>query len=209
MNRVENGMAAYLGRERLTFLQKMKVGIGGAGGLGSNCAMHLVRCGFKRFVLVDHDRVDFSNLNRQAFFEAQVGEFKVDALAENMRAVNPDLEIDLHVEKADAARMGRLFADCDAVVEAFDSPEAKKMLVETLLPTGKLVVSASGIGGCGDSDAVVSRKMRENFYVIGDGETECTLLTPPLSPKVGVVAAKQADAVLSHCLAQFENQGDK
>ena len=207
MNRVESGMAAYLGQERLIFLQKVKVGIGGAGGLGSNCAMHLVRSGFKRFVLVDYDRVDFSNLNRQAFFEAQVGEFKVDALAENMRAVNPDLELDLYIEKADATRMGRLFADCDAVVEAFDSPRAKKMLVETMLPTGKLVVTASGIGGCGNSDAVVSRKVRENFYVIGDGETECTLSNPPLSPRVGVAAAKQADAVLSHYLIQFEREG--
>ena len=207
MNRVELGMAAYLGREQLAFLQRVKIGIGGAGGLGSNCAMHLVRSGFKRFVLVDFDRVDFSNLNRQAFTEAQVGDFKVHALAENLRGVNPDIELDLHVEEVDGARMAGLFADCDAVVEAFDSAGAKKLLVETLLPTGKLVVSASGIGGCGNTDALVTRRVRENFYLIGDGKTECSGTTPPLSPRVGVAAAKQADAVLGYFLAQFESKG--
>lgn len=207
MNRVEQGLAAHLGGERLAFLQTVKVGMGGAGGLGSNCAMHLVRSGFKRFVLVDFDRVDFSNLNRQAYAEAQVGEFKVEALAANMRAVNPDVELDVRIEKADGPRMAQLFADCDVVVEAFDSPEAKTTLVETMLPSDKLVVSASGIGGCGDCDAVVTRRVRENFYLIGDGRTECLGATPPLSPRVGVAAAKQADVVLDHFLSLFEKHG--
>ena len=207
MNRVEQGMAAYLGFDRLAFLQQVRIGIGGAGGLGSNCAMHLVRSGFRKFVLVDFDRVDFSNLNRQHFFESQVGQFKVEALAENMRRVNPDAEIETQVMKVEGVHAHNLFAGCDAVVEAFDLAEAKKLLVEALLPTGKLLVSASGIGGCGDADTLVTRRIRENFYLVGDGTTECTLDTPPLSPRVGVAAAKQADVVLAHFLNLFDEQG--
>lgn len=206
MNLVERGIAAYLGIDRLSYIQGVTIGIGGAGGLGSNCAMHLVRNGFKRFVLVDFDRVDHSNLNRQAFFLAQVGEFKVDALAVNMRAVNPDLYIQQRIEKVSGDRMRELFASCDGVVEAFDVPEAKKALVETMVPTGKLVVAASGIGGSGDTDSMVTRRVRDNLYLVGDGETECCTATPPLSPKVGLAAAKQADVVLDYFLQRFADQ---
>ena len=144
--------------------------------------------------------MEFSNLNRQAFFNDQVGQYKAEALAANMRAVNPDLDLDIYVERVDVARVKKLFGDCDAVVEAFDRAAAKKRLVEALLPLGRLVVSASGIGGCGDGDALATRKVRDNFYLIGDGVTECSLDTPPLSPRVGIAAAKQADVILAHFL---------
>jgi len=207
MNRVEQGMAAYLGKGCLAYLQSVGIGIAGAGGLGSNCAMHLVRAGFKRFVLVDFDRVDFTNLNRQVFSAEQVGEFKVHALSRNMLAVNRDIDCIIRNERLAGKDMLPVFAGCDVVIEAFDSPEAKKALVETLLPTGKLVVAASGIGGSGNSGAMVTRKVRENFYLVGDGETECSGATPPLSPRVGLAAAMQADVVLDHFLRLYEEQG--
>ncbi|MEZ7196364.1 sulfur carrier protein ThiS adenylyltransferase ThiF [Pseudodesulfovibrio karagichevae] len=206
MNKVEEGIAAHIGEERLARLQGVKIGIAGCGGLGSNCAMHLVRSGFTRFTLVDFDRVEYSNLNRQAFFGSQVGQFKAEALAANMRAVNPDLDLDIYVERVDVARVKKLFGDCDAVVEAFDRAAAKKRLVEALLPLGRLVVSASGIGGCGDGDALATRKVRDNFYLIGDGVTECSLDTPPLSPRVGIAAAKQADVILAHFLGPMNSK---
>ncbi|MGE4421086.1 MAG: sulfur carrier protein ThiS adenylyltransferase ThiF [Pseudodesulfovibrio sp.] len=206
MNKVEEGIAAHIGEERLARLQGVKIGIAGCGGLGSNCAMHLVRSGFTRFTLVDFDRVEFSNLNRQAFFNDQVGQYKAEALAANMRAVNPDLDLDIYVERVDVARVKKLFGDCDAVVEAFDRAAAKKRLVEALLPLGRLVVSASGIGGCGDGDALVTRRVRDNFYLIGDGVTECSLDTPPLSPRVGIAAAKQADVILAHFLGPMNGK---
>ena len=71
----------------------MRVGIAGAGGLGSNCAWMLVRSGFTDFVIVDHDRVEASNLNRQFFFARQVGMPKVQALSENLLAINPDVKV--------------------------------------------------------------------------------------------------------------------
>ena len=207
MNQTEHGIASYLGIERLEFLHTVTVGVAGAGGLGSNCAMHLVRSGFKRFVLADFDRVEPSNLNRQAFTAQQIGEYKVEALAANMLAVNPDLDLELCIGKVDAADMAELFAPCDVVVEAFDAPEAKKSLVETVLPSGKLVVAVSGIGGSGDTDSMLTRKVGDNFYLIGDGQTECSDETPPLSPRVGIAAAKQADVVLSYFLDKYEVEG--
>lgn len=207
MNQAERGIALYIGEDRLRYLQSITVGIAGAGGLGSNCAMHLVRSGFRRFVLIDFDRVDESNLNRQAYRLDQVGQIKVMALSKNMLAVNPDLDLDLRTVTVTPDNMEALFMECDVVVEAFDDPLFKKALVETFLPTDKLVVSASGIGGTGNADALITRKIRDNFYMVGDMETECSMDNPPLSPKVTIAAAKQADVVLNHYLEQFKTQG--
>ena len=206
MNRAEKGMALYLGEERLAFLQRKFIGIAGAGGLGSNCAMHLVRSGFKRFLIVDFDEVDASNLNRQHYSLDQVGEAKVNALARNLRMVNPDVELTLVHKRLVPETMFDTFARCDAVVEAMDVPEFKKALVEAFLPARQLLVAASGIGGTGDADAIVTRKVRDTFYLVGDETTECSEEYPPLAPKVVVAAAKQADVVLNHFLQQYKRR---
>ena len=62
----------------------MRIGIAGAGGLGSNVAVNLVRTGVKKLKIVDFDVVDESNLNRQFYFMDQVGRPKVEALRENL-----------------------------------------------------------------------------------------------------------------------------
>jgi sulfur carrier protein ThiS adenylyltransferase len=94
MNITEQGIARHIGPEALARLQHVRVGLAGAGGLGSNCAQALVRSGFKRFVLVDFDRVEPSNLNRQFFFPDQVGLPKVVALGANLLRINPDLDLE-------------------------------------------------------------------------------------------------------------------
>lgn len=204
MNRTEQGIARYLGEERLRRLQSVVIGIAGAGGLGSNCAMHLVRCGFKRFVIADHDTVEPSNLNRQSFWGRQVGTYKVHSLAQNMMDVNRDLDLKLYCGKVDGENALELFGGCHAVVECFDEASCKKALVETLLPVGIFLVAASGIAGHGRADDIVTRRMSANFVLVGDMTTECSEDTPPFSPMVGLAAAKQADAVLSHFLERFE-----
>ena len=204
MNPTERGIAHYLGEERLKFLHNVRVGMAGCGGLGSNCAMHLVRSGFKQFVLADLDDVEPSNLNRQAFTMEQIGLAKVEALAANIWAVNPDCTLQSHNTEVTPGNINRLFDSCDVVVEAFDLPQAKKLVVESMVPAGKLVVSASGLGGVGNSDAMVIRKLRENFYLVGDGESECTIDMPPMSPRVNIAAAKQADIVLEYFLERFQ-----
>ncbi|BBD08195.1 sulfur carrier protein ThiS adenylyltransferase ThiF [Desulfovibrio ferrophilus] len=203
MNIAEQGMAAYLGEDVLKYFRQITIGIAGAGGLGSNCAMHLVRSGFVRLVISDFDMVEPSNLNRQFYFLNQVGMAKVDALSENLWAINPDARITAHNLRIDKGNAADLFADCDVVVEALDDPAAKKMLAEAMLMQNKLFVAASGMGGCGRADAIVTRRLRDDFILVGDMETECGATAPPLAPMVGVAAAKQADAVLAHVLDRY------
>ena len=200
MNAFERGLGRYLDEGFIAFLRTVRVGIIGAGGLGSNCAMHLVRSGFADLVLADPDTVEPSNLNRQHFTLAQIGRPKVLALRDNLMAVNPDAVIEAHVLAVDAGDMAEIFGSCRAVVEAVDDARTKKLVVETLVPTGCLVVSASGLGGAGCAGRMVVRRPLPNLVLVGDLATPCDTATPPLSPGVGMAAAMQADAVLSHFL---------
>ncbi|BCS96070.1 thiamine biosynthesis protein ThiF [Desulfoluna limicola] len=198
METLHDTLASRIGVEPMARIASACIGIAGAGGLGSNCAMHLVRMGFRRFVIADFDRVEVSNLNRQFFFAHQVGEMKVKALQDNLVAINPKVEAIIHSVCVSADNIGSLFDCCDAVVEAFDRVEAKQLLVERYLKKGRFLVAASGIGGWGDADRIVTRKIGSSFYIVGDGVTEADESTPPMSAVVGVAAAKQADLVLTY-----------
>ena len=66
-------------------LSKFKVGIAGAGGLGSNCATALARSGVGTLVIADYDKIEECNLNRQYYFTDQIGKLKTDALKENVK----------------------------------------------------------------------------------------------------------------------------
>jgi sulfur carrier protein ThiS adenylyltransferase len=202
MNRFEQGLTRYFAPSDLKKIRRRKIGIAGAGGLGSNCAMNLLRSGFHDFVIADHDRIDESNLNRQFFFLEQTGSFKVSALRENLLKINPDASVSAFSERIDPSNMERLFGECDVIVEAFDDPAAKKLIVEHFIHSGKLVVAASGIAGCGSTDGIQTRKINDTFYIVGDFVSESSEALPPYSPGVSIAAAKQADIVLTHTLNQ-------
>jgi len=200
MTPFEKGLCRYLGKETLKRLQSVKIGIAGAGGLGSNCALCLVQSGFQNFMIVDHDVVEASNLNRQFFFSRQIGHPKVEMLQENLVAVNPMARVQVCQKRITPQNLGEFFDDCTVVVEAFDEPACKKMIVERYINSDKLLVAASGIAGSGHTDRIRTRKIKERFYIVGDLQSESGETLPPFAPGVGIAAAKQADIILNYYL---------
>lgn len=192
----------YLTPKERTALESARVGIAGAGGLGSNCAMHLVRAGVKHLTIADFDVVNESNLNRQFFFRDQLGQKKVEALKANLLRIEPDADIRIADTKLDASSTKELFADCAIVVEAFDVVEAKAMLLAALAGSGKKLITASGLAGWGRSNAIRLRRMGSSIIAVGDGETSVGADVAPVSPRVGIAAAMQANAVVSLLLGE-------
>ena len=192
----------YLNERERRILESAVVGIAGAGGLGSNCAMHLVRAGVKKLVIADFDVVGESNLNRQFFFRDQLGRKKVDALAENLRRIEPDLSLDLRDVRLAPDNIDWTFSGCSVIVEAFDSADAKSMLLHALLPLGKPIVSASGIAGWGRSLAIGQRRIGKNLILIGDTSSDVSNGLAPFSPRVGIAAAMEANAVVALLLGE-------
>ena len=192
----------YLTPAERAVLERARIGIAGAGGLGSNCAMHLVRAGVRRLVVADFDVVGESNLNRQFFFRDQLGMKKVDALKANLLRIDPEADVQAVDVRLDAASTRELFENCDIVVEAFDVVEAKTMILSTLMPLGMRLVTVSGLAGWGKSNAMRVRKMGANVVVVGDGETGVATDVAPASPRVGIAAAMEANAVVAWLLGK-------
>ena len=199
MNAFEVGLTRYLKKEQLEKIQHTHVGIAGAGGLGSNCAIMLVRTGFKKITLVDFDEVDASNLNRQNYFMEQVGESKVFALANTLRRINPAIELHIVNDKITKENIAEIFFSCDIIIEALDTPEGKTLIVEELASSKQLVVAVSGLAGFGNSDRIKTHKINDQFYIVGDLVSGIDAL-PPLAPGVTIAAAKQVDLVIEYVL---------
>ena len=188
MMKIENTLAR---------LEKVCIGVAGAGGLGSNATMALIRAGVRNVVIADYDSVEKSNLNRQYFFADQIGMPKVEALKINALKVNPDCSITTHHVKVTPDNAVELFSGCDLIIEAFDKADQKIMLIEVLmeqLPDIPLVVG-SGMGGWGKSDEIRCKQLG-NVMLCGDFETEADESNPPLAPRVGIVANMQANEAL-------------
>ena len=202
-NLFENALLNYFGAQKLKKIQSVKIGIAGLGGLGSNCAMNLVRCGFKNFVLCDFDKIEPSNLNRQFYFADQLGKYKTEALNENLNKINSALEISSQIVVLTQENMPEIFSSCDVVVEAFDKAEMKTKFANAFINSNKFCVSASGLAGWGNSDKIVVRKIRDNYYLIGDLVAEVGSGRPPCSPRVNIAAAKEADVILAWVLGNL------
>ncbi|NOR23004.1 MAG: sulfur carrier protein ThiS adenylyltransferase ThiF [Desulforhopalus sp.] len=171
----------------------MKVGIAGVGGIGSNVAVHLVRAGCTSLKLVDFDRVELSNLNRQFFFADQIGSYKVDMLRENLLRIVPDAAVETARLRLTPENMLDMFRDCQLLVEGFDDQRSKKLLVETFTDFDMPIVSASGIAGR-EIDAIRVHRLG-NCTIVGDFQTDFRV-SSLYGPKISVIAAMMADFVL-------------
>ena len=189
---------AYMTFEEIReILTEKTVGIAGAGGLGSNCAVSLVRVGLGNLILADFDIISETNLNRQYYFRDQIGVKKVIALRDNLLRINPGLNITVVDEILTPANIPLLFQNCDIIVEAFDMADQKEMLIETVLtsfPEKPLVVGL-GMAGWGMNDTIRVRKI-DNMYICGDEVSEIGPELPALAPRVGIVANMQANVVV-------------
>ncbi|MBE0599218.1 MAG: sulfur carrier protein ThiS adenylyltransferase ThiF [Desulfuromonadales bacterium] len=180
------------------------VGIAGAGGLGSAVAIALARIGVGRLVVADFDLVEPSNLNRQQYFIDQIGLPKVEALQHNLARINPYVQVEIFFGRLTPDNSAIVFAEVDVLVEAFDLPDQKAMLVEAFLGSASAapLVAASGLAGHGPANTVVTRRAGSRLYLVGDG---CSAAGPGaglMAPRVGVAAHHQANAVLRLLLGE-------
>ena len=187
-------------------LKKAKVCILGLGGLGSNVATLLARSGIGYLKLVDFDIVEASNLNRQQYRISHIGMKKTEAIRTIIKEINPFVEVEILNKKVDRENILSIVGDVEIVVEAFDVAETKAMAIEELLINGdKKLVSASGMAGLGSANEIITRKIRDNFYLVGDNYSDYEEYSGIMSTRVMICAAHQANVVLRLILGE-ENE---
>lgn len=182
-----------LSYEQSQLLRQTHVAVVGLGGLGSNVAMWLARLGVGHLQLIDFDKVELSNLNRQYYFLGDVGEFKAVALLPKLKQVNPYGDYRISTERLTEDNLEHLLGDADIICEALDKPESKAMLVNEVLDRlpDKFLIAASGLAGFGSSAEMQVRKISQRFYLCGDGHSDFQQL-PLCGARVGLCAAQQA-----------------
>ena len=84
-----NALVERHGKERQNAFLNATVAICGLGGLGSNIAIALARAGVGKLILIDFDKVDITNLNRQQYKMSQLGKYKTESCLENLRDISP------------------------------------------------------------------------------------------------------------------------
>lgn len=184
-------------------LRSSTVGIAGLGGLGSNAAISFVRAGIGKLVLVDFDKVEEKNLDRQYYFLDQVGKSKVDALKENIKKINPEVKIETYNLKLEKGSMEKPFRSVDVVIEALDDAKTKADFIEEImlkLPD-KPVVGASGVAGYGYSDRIVTKRCGK-LYMAYD---ECARSSEDdvlLAPRVALMANWEANLAIEILLGE-------
>lgn len=174
-------------------LKASKVLIAGLGGLGSNIAMALARIGVGHLRLIDYDVVEPSNLNRQAYRISDLGQKKCHALASQLAQINPYLTYEPINRKLAPDNLAEALADMDLVIEAFDTPSAKAMLVTYVLSQTDLkIVSASGMAGLYDPNLITTKKPLNRLYLCGDDTNEAGPMEGLMAPRVLIAAGHQA-----------------
>jgi adenylyltransferase/sulfurtransferase len=116
----------------------------GAGGLGSPAALYLAAAGVGRIGLLDHDRIEVSNLQRQVLFATgEIGQGKAVTAQARLSALNPALHVIAHAERLVAGNVERLFAPYDVIVDGTDRLATRYLVNDACVLLGKPLVSAA------------------------------------------------------------------
>ena len=203
---MEAALAQRVGEPLQRRLAQSTVAVCGLGGLGSHIACCLARAGVGRLILVDFDRVDVSNLNRQQYTARQVGMAKPEALRKILLEIAPYTKISAYTLRLTAERVPELLAPANVICEAFDRPEEKSMLVNAVLETlpEAHLVAASGMAGLGPAGAIHTRRITNHFTLCGDEVSDVEQGIGLVASRVMLCAAHQAHAVLRILAGQEE-----
>ena len=131
------------GQERFNAAHALIVG---AGGLGSPVALYLASAGLGQITLIDDDKVDLTNLQRQiAHTVARIGQPKADSARAAMEAINPLVEVHALAVRADADLLGKLLPQTTVVVDCCDNFATRQMLNSACVQAGVPLVSGAAI----------------------------------------------------------------
>lgn len=186
------------GQEKLMQSKALLIGLGG---LGSPVAMYLASAGVGHLTLCDHDVVEISNLQRQIVHTSfDLGKTKVQSAAETLRALNPDIELELLDYKLEGSELDRHIQNVDVVVDATDNFTSRFLLNDACVRNRTPLVSGAAIR----MEGQVSVFHNENpnspcyrcLYKDEDDFTETCSESGVLASVVGMIGSIQATETL-------------
>ena len=174
----------------------------GAGGLGSPVALFLGTAGVGRITLVDDDRVDLTNLQRQiAHPLSRVGQPKAGSARQSILDINPEVEVVARVERADAALLDTLVAEADVVLDCSDNFATRHAVNAACVAHQRPLVSGAAVGFDAQISVYDTRAANAPCYACvfpiqaTVQETACATMGV-FAPLVGIIGSMQAAEAL-------------
>lgn len=122
-NEIFTRSMCLLGKDNFNYIQEQVIAVFGLGGVGGTALEALARTGFKHFIIVDYDKVDSSNLNRQILYTYKdIGRLKVDVAQERLLSINPEVKVKKYCQKSQEFVFDKRV---DFVVDAIDDVDGK------------------------------------------------------------------------------------
>jgi len=136
-------------------LAQTSVAVIGLGGVGSYSAEALARSGIGKFILIDFDVIESTNINRQILaLKSTIGKPKVELMQQRILDINPKAEVIIYQEVLDGNNQKRLLEGAEYCVDAIDSLSSKIGLLEFLLKNERKFISVMGAGNRLDTSQV-------------------------------------------------------
>ncbi|WP_166418253.1 HesA/MoeB/ThiF family protein [Cochlodiniinecator piscidefendens] len=197
-------MLPEIGRSGQVLIQKARILVVGAGGLGCPVLQYLVGAGVGEITLFDPDVVDMSNLHRQPLFTAaDIARPKAEAVRDHLLAVNPDLRLHTHIETLTPANAPDAVSQVDLVIDAADSFAVSYTLSDLCLVSQTPFISASVLGQSGYIGGFCAGvpSLRAVFPDPPNNGATCAT-AGVMGPVVGMIGAMQAQMALQVIIGQ-------
>lgn len=137
-----------IGKEGIDKLQKAKVAIFGIGGVGSFVVEGLARAGIGKLIIVDYDKYDITNINRQlGALHSTIGKYKVDVMKERILDINPNAIVEAYrPDEIEGGETNIIDSSITYIVDAIDTMENKIKLIEKANSENINIITATGAG---------------------------------------------------------------
>lgn len=191
-----------IGIEGQQRLRDAKALVIGAGGLGSPVALYLGTSGIGELILVDHDTVDLTNLQRQiAHRHDRVGQPKADSARRTLQAIDPAIQVRALQRRADAALLDELVPQVDVVLDCCDNFQTRHAVNAACVRHGRPLVSGAAIGFDGQVSVYDTRRDDAPCYGClfppdADYEEANCATMGVFAPLVGLIGSVQAAEAL-------------
>lgn len=180
-----------VGAEGMERIRGTTVGVVGCGGLGTTLATSLAAAGIGGLVLIDGDRPEITDLNRQFAYREGTTSSKAHELSRWLSSVNPQVAVEAHAEHLDAGNTG-LLSGCDILADCLDNMRSRKLLNRFAVDSGKPLVHAGVSHLHGQVTVVIPGRTPCLECLFGDTDDE----DASISAAVMLIASAEAMEVL-------------
>lgn len=153
-------------KDKINILKNKTVLVIGLGGVGGNAFISLVRSGIGKIIVADNDKVDITNLNRQALaYQNTIGKYKTDVALKLAKNINPDCQIITIKEFVDENNIEKILdIKIDFVIDAIDTINTKKLIIKNCLKRNIPFISAMATGNKMHPELLEISDIRKTSY---------------------------------------------